>query len=663
MAMTAENMSSSVSITLPDGSVRTMTTGTTGRDLAYDIATSLGKAALAVKVNDEMWDLSRELPPQASVEIITRKSPEALELIRHDAAHVMAEAVQRLYPETKVSIGPAIEDGFYYDFYRESPFTPDDLGKIEAEMSKIITAKKPFTRQVWNRDDAIAHFEKLGETFKVELIQDLPADETITIYTQGDGDNAWGDLCRGPHMQTTGDVGTAFKLMTVAGSYWRGDSDREQMQRIYGTAWRDQKELDAHITRLEEAEKRDHRKLGKQLDLFHFQEEAPGQVFWHHNGYFVYRTLLAYMREKLVKYGYEEIETPQMLDQRFWRASGHWDKYHENMFVVKDDRYEHAVALKPMSCPGGAQVYKNSLKSYRDLPLKLAEFGKVFRREASGARHGLMRVQAFTQDDAHIFCTDDQIEDEVVKMCDLIKEVYTDLGLADGLTIYFSTRPDERIGSDEDWDRAEDALRKVLDRLDLPWVLNEGDGAFYAPKLDFMVKDAIGRQWQCGTVQVDMNMPTRLDLSYVGADGETHKPHMIHRAIMGSIERFLGILIEHFAGAFPLWLAPKQIVVASIVSDFDDYANSVAEKLRAAGLRVETDLRVEKISYKIREHSVQKVPYILAVGEREQEASTVAVRTFGSDGQKVEALDSFIARLTEEVATLALPAHMAATSS
>ncbi|NQZ13436.1 MAG: threonine--tRNA ligase [Alphaproteobacteria bacterium] len=647
--MKAQNISNSnISITLPDGAVRQYDAGITGAEIAADISKSLAKTVIAIKIDGELSDLSLPIEADASIALIKRDDDEALEMIRHDAAHVMAEAVQTLFPGTQVTIGPAIDNGFYYDFARDEPFSTEDFEKIEKEMRKIVERNSAFVREVWKRDDAIAYFKGKGENYKAELIEDLPEEEEIKIYRQGEGDDGWLDLCRGPHMPTTKHVGTAFKLMKVAGAYWRGDSNNAMLQRIYGTAWRNDKELKAHLTMLEEAEARDHRKLGNAMDLFHFQDEAPGQVFWHHNGWVIYTALMDYMRRKVRAAGYQEINTPQLLDARFWKASGHWDKYRENMFIFGEEGEENPSALKPMSCPGGAQVYKAGLRSYRELPLRLAEFGHVFRQEPSGARHGLMRVQAFTQDDAHIFCTHDQLEDEVVKMCDLIKEVYTDLGIADDITINFSTRPEQRIGSEEDWDRAEAGLRKVLDRIDMKWVLNEGDGAFYAPKLDFILRDAIGREWQCGTVQVDMNMPTRLDLQYVGEDGERHAPHMVHRAILGSVERFLGVLIEHYAGKLPLWLAPVQCVVTPITSDFDGYAQDVLEQLQAAGIRAEIDLRNEKINYKVREHSLAKVSALFVVGAREQENKTVAIRRLGSKDQNVVALHEAINALADE---------------
>ena len=634
-----------VVITLPDGNERVFSGTTTGAEIAASIAKSLAKQALAVEVDGQLRDLDWPIETHARVRLITAKDPEALALLRHDCAHVMAEAVQRLFPGTQVTIGPAIDNGFYYDFARPEPFHPDDLAKIEAEMAEIIAADRPFRREVVSRAEAHRRFAALGETYKHELLQAIPEDEAVTLYHQGE----WFDLCRGPHGPSTGRIG-AFKLTKIAGSYWRGDAKNAQLQRIYGTAFATRAELDAHLVQLEEAERRDHRRIGREMDLFHFQEEAPGQVFWHDKGWTVYTELLAYMRRRIRAAGYQEINTPQLLDARFWVASGHWDKYRDNMFVFQDADTEHPAALKPMSCPGGAQVYKSGQRSYRDLPLRLAEFGAVFRREASGARHGLMRVQAFTQDDAHIFCRDDQLEDEVVKMCDLIRQVYADLGMADDITIHFATRPEQRIGSEADWDRAEAALRKVLERIDMNWVLNEGDGAFYAPKLDFKLKDAIGREWQCGTVQVDMNMPHRLELAYTGEDGAKHTPHMVHRAILGSCERFIGVLIEHYAGRLPLWLAPVQVVVTTVTNEADAYAGEVRDALAAAGIRVELDARSDKISYKVREHSLAKVPLIMAVGGREAAERQVSIRRLGSQAQEVLSLDAAIAMCQRESA-------------
>ncbi len=642
------NVEKAVKITLPDGNVLDFNTTTTGYDVAASIGAGLAKAAMAVKVDGEMRDLHREITEDATVEIITSKSPEALELVRHDCAHVMAEAVQELFPGTQVTIGPNVENGFYYDFARDEAFHPDDFEAIEAKMHEIIKRDEKFVREELSRDDAIKYFKEQGEEYKVELIQDLPENEIIATYKQG----KWTDLCRGPHLPSTGKIGKAFKVMKVAGAYWRGNSDNAMLQRIYATAWLDKKDLAKHLTMLEEAEKRDHRKIGKAMDLFHFQEEAPGQVFWHNNGWLIYTELMDYMRKKIRKFNHIEINTPQMLDSRFWKKSGHWDKYQENMFIIKgdddDNENEHEVALKPMSCPGGAQVYLQGLKSYRDLPIRMAEFGHVMRKEASGARHGLMRVQAFTQDDAHTFCTNEQLADEVVVMCDFIKEVYKDLDLDSNIVVQFSTRPEERIGSDEDWDRAEACLQGVLDRLDMKWELNEGDGAFYAPKLDFIVTDAIGREWQCGTIQVDMLMPTRLDLNYIDKNGDKQRPNMVHRTIIGSVERFIGVLIENCAGHLPLWLSPVQAVVTPISDDTTEYAKKVYQDLKDQGLRVELDLRNEKINYKIREHSVKKVPQIWVVGGREAEAEKVAIRRIGSQGQEVLALDEAIRKITEE---------------
>ncbi|MEO1019649.1 MAG: threonine--tRNA ligase [Pseudomonadota bacterium] len=639
---------SEIMITFPDGNQRNVATGTTGGAIATGISKSLGKQAMAIWVDDQLRDLDYPIMADASVRILTEKeseNPTLIELVRHDCAHVMAQAVQELFHGTQVTIGPAIENGFYYDFARNEPFHPDDLDKISERMRVIMSANARFRRESVSRDEARRRFDEIGESYKLEILEDIPEDEDVTIYHQG----SWFDLCRGPHGPATGRIG-AFKLMRVAGSYWRGDSNNAQLQRIYGTAFPTQKQLDAYLRQLEEAEKRDHRRLGREMGLFHFQEEAPGQVFWHNNGWIVYTELLNYMRRKVRNHGYQEINTPQLLDSRFWVQSGHWDKYHDNMFIFDDGHHDYPAALKPMSCPGGAQVFKADLRSYRDLPLRLAEFGSVFRKEASGARHGLMRVQAFTQDDAHIFCRDDQLEDEVVKMCDLIAEVYNDLGMASDITVHFATRPEQRIGREEDWDRAEAALRKVLDRIDMKWELNEGDGAFYAPKLDFKLRDAIGREWQCGTVQVDMNMPHRLDLEYIGDDGAKHTPHMVHRAILGSVERFIGVMIEHYAGRLPIWLAPVQAVVATVTNDADDYARKVASSLEQADIRVKADTGSDKIGYKVRLHSHAKVPIILAVGGREAAESTVSVRRLGSREQESMSLDEAIIMLQRDCA-------------
>ncbi len=637
-----------ITITLPDGNTLEFSAGTTCLEVAKSIATSLAKEAIAVDLNNKLHDLSFAIEKNYKMNIIKREDDRALELIRHDAAHVMAEAVQELFPRTQVTIGPVIENGFYYDFYCEEPFSAEDLPKIEKKMHQIIKQNHPFKREIWSRAKAIEFFKNKGEHFKVELIEDIPEDEMITIYKQGE----WLDLCRGPHMPSTNHIGTAFKLMKVAGAYWRGDSNKPMLSRIYGTAWRTQKELDKHLYQLKEAEKRDHRKLGKEMELFHFQDEAPGQVFWHHKGWIIYTELLAYMRRKIRNYNYIEVNTPQMLDSRFWQASGHWDKYRENMFIINEDNQnekdKNPYALKPMSCPGNAQLYNYGVKSYRDLPIRMAEFGQVFRQEASGARHGLMRVQAFTQDDAHIFCSDEELEDEVIAMCDLIKEVYTDLGMAKNIVINFSTRPEERIGSDKDWDRAEEALQKVLERIGMKWVLNAGDGAFYAPKLDFILTDAIGREWQCGTIQVDMNMPTRLQMNYVGEDGQRHTPHMIHRAILGSVERFIGVLIEHYAGKLPLWLAPVQVVLATITEDTEGYAYKVKDALIKVGIRAELDIRNEKIGYKVREHSSKKVPIIFVLGKQESSEKSIAIRRLGSQENQTMSMEDAIIAIKDE---------------
>jgi threonyl-tRNA synthetase len=637
-----------ITITLPDGNTLEFPVGTTCLEVAQSISKSLAKAAIAADLDNQLHDLSFAIEKNCKMNIIKREDDRALELIRHDAAHVMAEAVQKLFPGTQVTIGPAIENGFYYDFYREEPFSVEDLPKIERKMRQIIEKNQPFTREIWSRSEAIEFFKNKGEHFKVELIEDLPEDETITIYRQGE----WLDLCRGPHMPSTNHIGAAFKLTKVAGAYWRGDSNKPMLSRIYGTAWSTQEELAAHLHQLEEAEKRDHRKLGKEMELFHFQDEAPGQVFWHHKGWIIYTELLAYMRRKVRNHNYIEVNTPQMLDSRFWEASGHWDKYRENMFIINDDskveKETNPYALKPMSCPGNAQLYNYGVKSYRDLPIRMAEFGRVFRQEASGARHGLMRVQAFTQDDAHIFCSDDQLEDEVIAMCDLIKEVYTDLGMAKNIVINFSTRPEERIGSDKDWDRAEEALQKVLERIGMKWVLNTGDGAFYAPKLDFILTDAIGREWQCGTIQVDMNMPTRLEMNYIGEDGQRHTPHMIHRAILGSVERFIGVLIEHYAGKLPLWLAPIQVVLATITGDTEGYAYKVRDALIKVGIRAELDIRNEKIGYKVREHSSKKVPIIFVLGKQESSKNRIAIRRLGSQENQTMSMEDAINAIKNE---------------
>ncbi len=639
-------MTQTIKITLPDGATREYNAGVTGLEIAENISKSLAKAAVAITVDGEQRDLSDAVTADAALSIITLDSDEGLEIMRHTvAAQVLARAVKNLYPSAKLAIGPTIDNGFYYDVEFEKPLSSEDLESIEKEMRRIKESNAPIEKSYNTKAEAIAAFQERKEPYKVEIIEASDQEDNFQLYAQGD--TGFIDLCRGPHLPTLKQVG-AFKLMSTAGAYWRGDSNNAMLTRIYGTAWRNDKELKAHLTMLEEAEKRDHRKLANQMDLFHFQDEAPGQVFWHHNGWVMYTALMDYMRRKVRASGYQEINTPQLLDSRFWKASGHWDKYRENMFIFGEGETENPAALKPMSCPGGAQVYKAKLHSYRELPIRLAEFGHVFRQEPSGARHGLMRVQAFTQDDAHIFCTHEQLEDEVVKMCDLIREVYEDLGIADDITINFSTRPEQRIGSEEDWDRAEAGLRKVLDRINMKWVLNEGDGAFYAPKLDFILRDAIGREWQCGTVQVDMNMPNRLDLQYVGEDGNKHSPHMIHRAILGSVERFLGVLIEHYAGKLPLWLAPVQVVVATVTGTADEYAKEIYEKLLAAGIRAEIDIRNEKINYKVREHSVAKVQNLFVVGAREAEEKTVAIRRLGSKDQTIQSFNEALEELVKQ---------------
>ncbi len=630
-------------ITLPDGSVRSFDGAVTGTTIAQSIGPGLARAALVMVVNGVEMDLSREITEDCSVRFITRKDTEALELIRHDAAHVMAEAVQALYPGTQVTIGPAIENGFYYDFYRNEPFTPDDLPAIEAKMREIIAANAPFEREVWDREKAISYFENLGERFKAELIRDLPGDAPISVYRQGD----WLDLCRGPHLPGTGAVGTAFKLQKTAGAYWRGNAKNPMLSRIYGTAWRDQKELDAYLHQLEEAERRDHRKIGREMDLFHIQEEAVGSIFWHQKGWKLYRTVESYIRRRLEHNGYEEVRTPQLVDRKLWEKSGHWDKYRKNMFIAEVVEEESTLALKPMNCPCHVQIFKQGLRSYRQLPLRMAEFGSCHRYEPSGALHGIMRVRAFTQDDAHIFCTEDQIAGETVRFVELLESVYKDFGF-EGFAIKFSDRPDERAGSDEIWDRAEGALKEACRIAGVEYTLNKGEGAFYGPKLEFVLRDAIGRDWQCGTLQVDFVMPERLDAEYVTAESGRARPVMLHRAIIGSFERFLGILIEQYAGRFPLWLAPTQVVVATIVSDADAYAEEVTAALQAAGLAVELDVSNQKIQAKIRDHSLHHVPNILVVGRKEAEERKVALRRLGGAAQEILSLEEAVALLKAE---------------
>jgi len=630
-------------ITLPDGSVRDFAAPVTGTEVAASIGPGLAKAALAMVVNGNEWDLSRTIAADSRVVFITRRDPAALTLIRHDAAHVLAEAVQELFPGTQVTIGPAIENGFYYDFARNEPFTTEDLPAIEARMREIVARNAPFQREEWAREDAIAFFEARGERYKAELIRDLPGDQVITIYRQG----AWLDLCRGPHMRSTGDIGTAFKLQKVAGAYWRGDHRNAMLSRIYGTAWRDQKELDAYLTMLEEAEKRDHRRIGKEMDLFHLQEEAVGSIFWHPKGWKLYRTLESYIRRKLEAADYREVRTPQLVDRVLWEQSGHWEKYREHMFIATVEHEEKTLALKPMNCPCHVQIFRQGLKSYRDLPLRMAEFGACHRYEPSGALHGIMRVRAFTQDDAHIFCTEEQVAPETAKFVALLKEVYRELGFGEPL-VKFSTRPDQRAGDDATWDKAEAALREACELAGVEYSVNPGEGAFYGPKLEFTLLDAIGRHWQCGTLQVDYILPERLDAEYVAEDGTRKRPVMLHRAILGSFERFIGILIEQYAGRFPLWLAPVQVVVATIVSDANDYAEVVARKLRAAGIEVRVDLRNEKINAKVREHSLAHVPVMFVVGRREAEEETVAIRRLGSQAQEVVDLAAAVSAVASE---------------
>ncbi len=630
-------------VTLPDGSTRAFDGAVTGSEVAAAIGPGLARAALAMRVNGTLMDLSRRIEHDAAVVFVTRKDAAALELIRHDAAHVLAEAVQRLFPGTQVTIGPAIENGFYYDFARETPFTPEDFAAIEDEMRRIVAEAKPFEREVVSREDAAALFEAKGERYKVQLIHDLPASETITLYRQGE----WVDLCRGPHMRTTADVGHAFKLMRVAGAYWRGDHRNAMLSRIYGTAWRDEKELAAYLHQLAEAEKRDHRRIGREMNLFHLEEAAVGSVFWHPNGWKLYQTAERYIRRRLDASGYVEIKTPQLVDRTLWEKSGHWEKFREHMFVVQVEDEDRTLALKPMNCPGAVMVFRQGIRSYRELPLRLAEFGQDHRYEPSGALHGIMRVRAFQQDDGHIFCTEDQIGSETIRFVELLSSIYRDYGF-DEYRVKFSTRPAVRAGSDEVWDKAEAALEAACREAGVEYTINPGEGAFYGPKLEFVLRDAIGRDWQCGTLQVDFVLPERLDAEYVGEDGARHRPVMLHRAILGSFERFLGILIEQYAGRFPLWLAPVQTVVATIVSDADTYAAEVAASLRAKGLATILDTGREKINAKIRDHTLAHVPAILVVGRREAENRTVALRRLGGEAQEILPLDEAVARLATE---------------
>ncbi len=638
--------SSAVKISLPDGSERQYDAPLTGAQLAADIGPGLAKAALAIRLDGQERDLATLIETDATVSIITRKDDEALELLRHDCAHVMAEAVQELYPDTQVTIGPAIENGFYYDFARKEPFTPEDLEAIEARMHEIVKRDEEIVREEWDRDEAVEFFRSKGEEYKAEIIASIPAGEPIGLYRQGD----FIDLCRGPHLPSTKALGDGFKLTRLAGAYWRGDSNNEMLQRIYGTCWRDKKELKAYLHRLEEAEKRDHRRIGKEMDLFHFQDEAAGMPFWHAKGWTIYRELQDYIRAKLFAAEYQEVNTPIMVDRTLWEKSGHAEKFGEHMYQVESE--ERTFAIKPMNCPCHVQIFNQDIVSYRDLPLRMAEFGSCHRYEPSGALHGLMRVRSFVQDDAHIFCTEDQITSETVAFCELLLEVYKDLGFEE-VTIMFADRPDIRAGSDAVWDQAEAALIEAIEETGLDYTLNPGEGAFYGPKLEFHLKDSIGRSWQCGTLQVDFVLPERLDAHYIGEDSARHHPVMLHRAILGSLERFIGILIEHHAGRFPMWLAPTQVTVATITSDADDYAQKIYKDLRKAGIRAELDIRNEKINYKVREHSVAKVPAIFVVGRNEAESGQVSIRRLGSKDQSITTFSDAL----ENIVLEARPPH------
>lgn len=631
-----------ITISLPDGATRALDPASTAADLAASISPSLAKRTVAAVVNGQVSDLSAPLPDGAAVELMSRDDTRALELIRHDLAHILAEAVQALWPGTKTAIGPAIEHGFYYDFERDTPFTPEDLPIIEKKMRQIIASKTPFTCEEWNREQAQQHFEAVGEPYKLALLDAIPEGEAVKVYRQGD----WLDLCRGPHMRSTGDVGSAFKLTRVAGAYWRGDSNNQMLSRIYGVAFADKAALDGHITMMAEAEKRDHRRLGREMNLFHFEEVAPGSVFWHAKGWRLFQTLIGYMRDRQEEAGYIEVNSPDIMDRALWETSGHWQNYRQNMFLAKteDDR---DYALKPMNCPGHMLIYGQGTKSYRDLPLKIAEFGKVHRYEPSGALHGLLRVRSFTQDDAHIYCTPDQLTEECLKVNDLVLSIYRDFGF-DDVRIKLSTRPENRIGDDDSWDRAEEALRTALDQAGHPYTIFEGEGAFYGPKLEYVLRDAIGRDWQCGTLQVDFNLPERFGTTYVAPSGDKLAPVMLHRALFGSLERFTGILIEHHSGHLPLWLAPVQAVVATVTSAADGWATEVAGALKAAGLRVETDLRNEKIGYKVREHAVQKVPVQIALGGREAEERSVTIRRHGTDKTQTLSMEEAVQALAAE---------------
>lgn len=635
-----------IKIRLSDGSHREFPKGITGWEIAKTLSTSLAKEAVAVRVGEELWDLTRPIEADTQIEVIKRLSDAGLDILRHDAAHVFAEAVKELYPETQITIGPSIQDGFYYDLFREESFTPEDLKRIEERMHDIVNRDETISREVWDRKKAITYFKDLGEFFKAEIIEDLPGTDEITLYRQG----KFLDLCRGPHLSSTGKLGHAFKLMKLAGAYWRGDSKNPMLQRVYGTAWPSEKDLQTYLTRLEEAEKRDHRRLGKEMGLFHMQEEAIGSVFWHPKGWTLYRILENYIRDKISAEGYVEVKTPQLLDRSLWEASGHWGKFGSNMFIVEDE--DKTLALKPMSCPCHILIFRQGIKSYRDLPLRMAEFGACIRNEPSGALGGLTRVRSMVQDDAHIFCREDQLEEETRKFCVLLLNVYKELGFEE-LTVKFSDRPEVRAGEDATWDKAEAQLEAGARASGLSYTLNPGEGAFYGPKLEFILKDAIGRDWQCGTLQLDFVLPERLDATYIGEDGKKHRPAMLHRAIFGSLERFIAIFIEHYAGKFPLWAAPVQAVVTTVTQEGDDYAQQVFETLKAAGLRAEIDLRNEKISYKIRELSLQKTPYILVVGKKEALEGTVALRKLGGEAQEVLALQAVIDKLLDE----AIPPH------
>jgi len=643
-AQAPSKASPSITLTFPDGAKRPYPAGTTGLDVAKGISPSLAKRTVAMTLDSVLTDLADPITRDGKIEFVSREDPRALELIRHDAAHVLAEAVQTLWPGTQVTIGPVIENGFYYDFFRNQPFTPEDLPVIEKKMKEIIARDKPFTKEVWSREQAKKTFRDMGETFKVELIDAIPEDQQIRIYRQGD----WFDLCRGPHMTSTGKIGNAFKLMKVAGAYWRGDSNNPMLTRIYGTAFAKQDELDVYLKQLEEAEKRDHRRLGREMDLFHFQEEAPGSVFWHPKGWTLFQQLEGYIRRRQLEFGFSEVNAPQLMDSSLWVASGHMATFRESMFLTQPrEEDERVFVVKPMNCPGHIQIFKNGLKSYRDLPFKLAEFGKVHRFEPSGALHGLMRVRAFTQDDAHIFITEEQIAEETLKVNNQILSIYEDFGFSD-VTIKFSDRPEKRIGDDKVWDKAEAALMAALKASGRPWTLNKGEGAFYGPKLEYVLRDAIGRDWQCGTVQVDLNMPGRLGAFYIDEHSNKVTPVMLHRAMFGSLERFTGIMIEHYAGHLPLWLSPTQAVIATITSDADDYAREALAAARRAGLRVESDLRNEKINYKVREHSLAKIPALFVIGKKEAADRTVSVRRLGQDKQEVMPLEAAFAALAAE---------------